>query len=261
MRAGPPYTRGVNPWLRLIAVLAAVIVAALLLKVLPPIVVLVAFVGGVAYMNHLLKAQVKAEARGDAVAMLGLSRESEDPFGLLGYPLALFGRGPDPRVEDLVWGRWRGLDVRRFDVSFEHPLAGPQAERPRFACAIAPLGANVPHLVVEPITFVMRLASEAPAPQVATGFERLDGAFVVRCGDPEFVRDLIDEHMASWLAGLGEDRGFEVTGSLAMQYGPASVAGDVMNQLEFLQAFLEHVPEGLRTTGGAGGLPSRSGGP
>lgn len=249
-----------NPWLRLLAVLVAAVVAALLLKVLPPIVVLVAFVGGVAYVNRMLKANVKAEARGDAVAILGLKREAQDPFGLLGYPLSLFGRGPDPRVEDLVWGRWRGLEVRRFDVSFENALGGPQAERTRFACAIAPLGGNVPHLVAEPVTFVMRLASEAPVPQVATGFEQLDRAFVVRCEDPSFVPELIDERMALWLAGLGDDRGFEVTGSLAMHYGPAPAAGDLVTQLEVLQGFLEHVPEGLTTAGGAGSedLPSRS---
>jgi len=236
----------------MIAVLAAVIVAALLLKVLPPIVVLVAFVGGVAYMNHVLKTSAKAEARGDAVAVLGLRREDQDPFGLLGYPLALFSRGRDPRIEDLVWGAWRGLEVRRFDLSFEHPLAGAEAERPRFACALAPLDADVPHLVVEPLTFVVRLASEAPMAQVSTGSERLDRAFVVRCDEPGFAGDLVDEAMAAWLADLGEDRGFEVTGSLALLYGPAASAGDVVTVLEVLQGFLERVPEGVRSSHGAG---------
>ena len=241
-----------NPWLRLLAFLGTVIAAALLLKVLPPIVVLVAFVGGFAYVNHALKTRAKTEARGDPVAVLGLRREAQDPFGLLGYPLALFSRGRDPRIEDLVWGTWRGLEVRRFDVSFEHPLAGPEAERPRFACALTPLEASVPHLVVEPLTFVMRLASEVPMPQVATGSERLDRAFVARCEDPEFVGELIDEPMASWLADIGEDRGFEVTGTLALLYGPASAAGDVVTVLEFLQGFLERVPASVRSADGAG---------
>ena len=252
-RAGaPPYTRRVNPWMRLLAVLVAVIVAALLLKLLPPIVVLVAFVGGFAYVNHALKTRAKTEARGDPVAVLGLRREAQDPFGLLGYPLALFSRGPDPRIEDLVWGTWRGLEVRRFDVSFEHPVAGPGAERPRFACALAPLGANAPHLVVEPLTFVMRLASEVPMPQVATGSERLDRALVVRCADRAFVGDLIDERMASWLADLGEDQGFEITGSLALLYGPVMTAGDIVTVLEILQGFLDRVPASVRTADGTG---------
>jgi len=247
-----PILPRVNPWLRLLAVSVAVVVAALLLKVLPPIVVLVAFVGGFAYVNHVLKTKARTEARGDAVAVLGLRREAQDPFGLLGYPLALFSRGPDPRIEDLVWGTWRGIEVRRFDVSFEHPLAGPEAERPRFACALAPLGANSPHLVVEPLTFVMRLASEAPMPQVATGSERLDRALVVRCEDPTFVDDLIDERMASWLADLGEDQGFEITRSLALLYGPASAAGDVVSVLEILQGFLDRVPASVVTADGTG---------
>ena len=241
-----------NPWLRMLAVLVAVIVAALLLKVLPPIFVLVAFVGGVAYVNHVLRASAKTEGRGDVVAVLGLRREAQDPFGLLGYPLALFARGNDPKIEDLVWGTWRGLEVRRFDVSFEHPVAGQEADRPRFACALAPLGANAPHLVVEPLMFVMRLASEVPMPQMPSGWERLDRTFVMRCEDPAFAGRLIDEPMANWLVDLGEDTGFEVTGSLALLYGPASSAGDLVTVLETLQGFLDRVPPGLLPTQGDG---------
>ena len=236
----------------MLAVLVAVIVAALLLKVLPPIFVLVAFVGGVAYVNHVLRASAKTEGRGDVVAVLGLRREAQDPFGLLGYPLALFARGNDPKIEDLVWGTWRGLEVRRFDVSFEHPVAGQAADRPRFACALAPLGANAPHLVVEPLLFVMRLASEVPMPQMPSGWERLDRTFVMRCEDPAFAGRLIDEPMANWLVDLGEDTGFEVKGSLALLYGPASSAGDLVTVLETLQGFLDRVPPGLLPTQGDG---------
>jgi hypothetical protein len=251
-----------DPWLRLLAVVIAVIAGALLLKVLPPIVVLVGFVGGVAYVNHRLKTAVKRQARGDAIAILGLRREEQDPFGLLGYPFALFSRGPDPRIEDLVWGTWRGLEVRRFDVSFEHPVAGPRAERPRFACAIAPIGADLPHVVVEPVTFVTHLASEAPMPEVSLGSQRLDRAFVVRCADAVFAHELLDEGMVDWLDALGEDRGFEVTGSLAVLYGPASSAGDVVTVLETLQGFLEHIPAGVREgAGGSAGPPSANVGP
>jgi len=240
----------VNPWLRLLAVLVAAIVAALLLKVLPPVVVLVAFIGGVAWVNHVLKTRAKAEAKGDEAAILGLKRERQDPFGLLGYPLALFARGGDPAIEDLVWGTWRGLEVKRFDVSFEPIVAAPGAERSRFACALAPLGAKAPHLIVEPWTFVTRLASEVPMPQIVTGSERFDEALHVRCGDEAFVRALLDDAMARWLVDLGEEWGFEVTGPFAMVYGPAT--GDVVPVLEVLQGFVERVPDGVRTLGAVG---------
>src|SRR3990170_1976665 len=214
--------------------------------------VLVAVIGGVAYVNHVLRASAKTEGRGDVVAVLGLRREAQDPFGLRGYPLALFARGNDPKIEDLVWGTWRGLEVRRFDVSFEHPVAGQEADRPRFACALAPLGASVPHLVVEPLTFVMRLASEVPMPQMPSGWERLDRAFVMRCEDPAFAGRLIDEPMANWLVDLGEDTGFEVTGSLALLYGPAAPPGELVTVLGTLQGFLDRVPPGLLPTQGDG---------
>jgi hypothetical protein len=58
--------------------------------------------------------------------------------------------------------------------------------------------------------------------------------------------------MAGWLAGLGDDRGYEVIGSLALSYGPASAAGDMVTVLESLQGFLDRVPAGVRTAAGAG---------
>lgn len=245
-----------NPWLRLIAVLVAAIAAALLLKVLPPIVVLVAFIGGVAAVNHVLKGRVVAEARGDEVAALGLRREEQDPFGLLGYPFALFARGREPEIEDLVWGTWRGLEVRRVVVSFEPIVAGVNPERPRFVCALALLPADLPHLVVEPLAFVTRLAAEVPMPVVPTGLHRLDEAFLVRCADAAFVGRFIDEPMATWIVALGEDLGFEVVGSLALLYGPASAAVDLVTTLETLQALLEHVPAVLPGAGQGSGPTS-----
>ena len=46
-------TGRMNPWLRVLAVFGAAIAAALLLKVLPPLIILVFFVGGIAAVNTL----------------------------------------------------------------------------------------------------------------------------------------------------------------------------------------------------------------
>src|SRR3972149_5834445 len=99
-------------------------------------------------------------------------------------------------------------------------VAGPAAARPRSAGALAPLGANAPPLVVEPLLFVMRLASEVPMPQMPSGWERLDRTFVMRCEDPAFAGRLIDEPMGNWLGGLGGGTGVEGTSTCAHVWGP-----------------------------------------
>lgn len=249
-----------NPWLRLVGVVVAAIVAALLLKLLPAAVVLLLFVGGVSAVNLALRGRAKAEARRDEAALVGLRRESSDPFGLLGYPFALFGRGVEPAIGDVAWGTWRGLDVRCFELTFDPPLPVAGAERSRFTCALAPLPSELPHLVLEPVTFVTRLAFEPPLPTVPTGWAEVDLAFLTRCEDRAFVERLVDDDLAGWLVALGEDRGFEVRGGLAMVYGPATSAQGVVATLEVLQGFLKHVSAG--SSGGSGSsAPSTSVGP
>lgn len=240
-----------NPWLRLLGVLGAVIVGALLLKVLPPAVVLLVFIVGALFLNRVLRARARAEGERSESSAHGLRHEARDPFGLLAYPLSLFARGRTPVIEDLSWGTWRALDVKRFDVTFDPVLELEGAERPRFACALAPLDAPMPALVIEPWTFVTRLSAEAPMAQVSTGSETLDRVMHVRCDDAAFVAALVDEPMATWLASLGDDWGFEVSGRIALLYGPASSSAGVVPVLEVLQSFLVRIPAGLRSGGGS----------
>ena len=54
-------TTGVNPWVRVVLVFALAVAAALFLKLLPPVLVLVAFVGGGVAINMRLKGRVKRE--------------------------------------------------------------------------------------------------------------------------------------------------------------------------------------------------------
>ncbi|MGA9159657.1 MAG: hypothetical protein WB297_02160 [Actinomycetota bacterium] len=59
-----------NPWLRVVAAFALAIAAAPFLKVLPPLIVLLFFVGGIAGANLALMRRVKserAEFRNDAL--------------------------------------------------------------------------------------------------------------------------------------------------------------------------------------------------
>jgi hypothetical protein len=131
--------------LRVLAVFGLAIAAALFLKVLPPLIVLVFFIGGIAAVNLGLRRKVKDEGKGFASEALGLKLEREDPFGLTGYPFALFSRCEAGSIEDVRWGTWRGLEVKRFDLA----CATRAGELVRFGCAIGPIAPAAGRLVLE----------------------------------------------------------------------------------------------------------------
>jgi hypothetical protein len=230
-----------HPWTRLLGVFVVAVAAALFLKVLPPVIVLVFFVGGVAAVNVILRSQVRRERREGFGVSAGLRRESGDPFGLLGYPFALFQRAPGGRIDEVAWGTWNGLEVKRFDLSW--PSAG--GAWTRFSCAIAPLGATCPSLVVEAKTFSAVLPAATATEAVVPGLGPFSGAYAVHCDDASFARTLLDERIVEWLGGLDEPWGFEVGGGLVLAYGPAVLRG--LDVLERLNALLDLVPAEIRS--------------
>jgi len=219
-----------NPWMRVLVAFGVAVAAALFLKLLPPFIVLVAFIGGIAVVNLRLKGRVKKERATFRSEVVGLRFETRDRFGLLAYPFALFGRCERAEVEGVRWGAWHGLEVKRFDLSYA-PSAGE--ERTRLACAIAS-SAYAPLPVLVESTLLSGLLAE---PTTAT--VPVDGLppdrWVVRCEDPALAKAIVGPSMTSWLSELEEPWGFEVSGSLALAYGPPSAG--IEEPLERLEAF------------------------
>jgi hypothetical protein len=241
-----------NPWLRVLTVFGVAIAAALFLKVLPPFIVLVFFVGGVATVNLTLQRRVKHERGAYRSETLGLKREKGDPFGLLGYPFSLFSRCEQAAIEDVRWGMWRGLEVKRFDLSCSAPSGG---ERTRFACAIGPAGPSIVPLVVE-AEALAGLLREPAMEKFDAGSSGSARAYVVRCDDPAFARTIVGPAMLRWLGQLEEPWGFEVHGSLAVVYGPPS--SGIEDTLERLQAFADLVLSALPQPPVTETVPTRS---
>lgn len=199
---------------------------------LPPLIVLLFFVGGIAGVNLGLKRRVRSERAEFRSEAIGLRRERHDLFGLAGYPFALFSRCREASIDDVRWGGWRGLDVKRIDLT----CATTSGEWARFACAIAPTGPAIVPLIIEAGVWET-LLGEPPFGAVDLGRGEAERPYVVRCDDPAFARALVGPGMPRWLDGLEEPWGFEVHGSLAMVYGPPSAG--VEARLERLQAFAE----------------------
>jgi hypothetical protein len=243
-------TGRMNPWLRVLAVFGVAIAAALVLKLLPPLIVLVFFVGGIAAVNLTLRRRVRNERGSNRRETLGLKRGKGDPFGLLGYPFALFSRCEQAAIEDVRWGAWRGLDVKRFDLSCSAPSGG---ERTRFACAIGPAGPSIVPLVVEAEAMAALLGEPAMGKVEVGGSGR---PYVVRCDDPAFARAIVGPPMLRWIGGLEEPWGFEMRGSLAVVYGRPS--SGVEDTLERLQGFAELAQSALSQPPVIETVPTRS---
>lgn len=235
-----------NPWVRVLGALVAVVVAALVLRQLPGVLVLVLFVGGVAYVNRRFRRAVKERSRMGAEELLGLKREPVDPFGILGYPLALFTRASDTAIDDLAWGQWRALDVHVFAVSFRAPTLPEQSpRRTSFSCAMAGVEASLPAIVVEPQLFLTLIERPPVAPALRLGDASFDAAMNVWCGDQEFGRELLHPSLREWFASLDSRWGVDVNGRVVMVYGPRPDRPDVVTILETLKGFLDHLPKDL----------------
>lgn len=231
-----------SPWARVFLVLAAAVSGALLLRVVPPVVVLALFIGSVAYINRRFRRAVRQGPRTGA-ELLGLKREAEDPFGILGYPVALFSRGSDTAIDELVWGTWNGLDVHVFAASFPAPtLPGHQVQRASFACALSRLDAELPAVVVEPSTFVTRIERAPAPPGVEIDDPRFAAAFHVWSEDASFAREMLVPKLRDWFV-LDSRWGVEVNGRIVMVYGPRPDRPDVVSILEALKDFLDQLPK------------------
>jgi hypothetical protein len=224
-----------SPWARVAVAIAAIVLAAVLLKLLPPVVVLVVVFGGFWYVAYRLRRR-EADGRAAGAELLGLKRETADPFGLLSLPMELFSRVPEGAVEDLVWGTWRGLEVRVFGLSFRGPALDPDAaSRERFGVAMASLSHDVPATVFEPQVFLTWLSGAPPLERVDTGDEAFDAAWSAWAADRASALALADDDGRSWLRSLDDAWGVEVNGRAAVVYGPAPHRPDVVTVLEILR--------------------------
>lgn len=231
-------------WLGIVALFAGAVLVALLLKVTPPLAVFIALAGMAAVVVVRLRARVRREGTISKASVLGLRAVDGDPFGLPGLGFALFDRGVDVGVENVLSGIWRGLDVKQFTVT--SAFEGKGDARTRFACAIAATGLICPPLVAEPETFVTQMGGAAPLARVTFDPQRFGRRFSVWCDDEAFARALMDDRMMAWLPELGDDWGFEMFGTSAMVYGMQLHRPDALSVLQILGDLLARVPDPVR---------------
>ena len=238
-RADAASTLGaVGPWVRVLGLFAAVVVAAVFLKILPPLLVLSLLVGGVAYANHVLTVKPKREGSRTTAELLGLRATPEGQAEISAYPFALLSRS-QAQVREAMAGPWRGSEVRVFDLETTSPTPVPGSDGVRrYSCVLAPLPLETRHLIVEPQAFLTPEADRPPLPVCAVEVEQIRASFEVRCEDPAFASSFLSGRVVEWLIEQQDRVAFATRGPAVLLYGPAIPTKDRDLLLEVLRGFL-----------------------
>jgi hypothetical protein len=232
-------------WPRVLAIGAAAILAALLLKLAHPVLVLAVFIAIMLALYVVLR-RVRDTERVVGTELLGLRPESADPFRISALPLALLSRTSDPSVADASAGRWRGLDVQTFGLTFRPPpVAGTTPEPTVFSCAVADVEVVRGALVAEPRLFRASMPDPPPEPGFETGDETFDGSMSAWSGDDDLATAFLTPAARAWLLSLDLRWGLEIRDGLVAVYGPKPARPDLVSTLEMLRDVIDRLPADL----------------
>jgi len=181
---------------------------------------------------------MQAEAR-----RLRLRYSSKDPFDLLDEPFALvrWSRRSYGRVDNVLWGPWRDLEVRIFDYTYQ---ADSENQR-TFSCVLAAIPGGWPTLVIRPETPLSTIADHVAFPDITFESESFNRAFDVRCEDRGFANAFVDARMMEWLLTIGHRWGFEVGGRWILGYRDQVQPWEIEGVLETLATFLDKIPRAV----------------
>jgi hypothetical protein len=149
---------------------------------------------------------------------LALGYVATDVFDDRWEPFRLFALGRARGIEHVLYGRFKGAEVRAFDYWYrsgggddepqraapEAPplgLAGRLGVTRRFSCAVGAVSASCPKLVVAPRRLRDRVADLA-GPAVPLESERFMRRFHVTCEDSSFAVAFLDPRVMDALLGL-----------------------------------------------------------
>lgn len=187
------------------------------------------------FVDHPRKNAVGAEAR-----RLGLRYSAKDPFAILDHPFSLFRRtrGSYGGVDNVMWGTWRGLEVRVFD--YEYSIYEDDIRY--LSCVVAAIPGGWPPLVIQPETLVTKVADRVSLHDIAFELEAFNRLYEVRCKDRRFAGTFIDARMMEWLMTHSPLPGFEVNGQWILAYRDQVQPWHIESVLELVHGFLEHIP-------------------
>lgn len=209
------------------------------------VVVLVA-VGVAAYLSYRSK-RARIEALGALALRLGMTYAAQDPFGMLGEPFKLFGKGEGRGIENVIYGPFEGMDARVFDYWYYTESTDGNGHRSRsysrFDCVMLPLAAACSPLTIEHENVLTRLADHLAMHDIEFESEGFNKAFNVKSPDRKFASDFIDARMQSWLLQNGAGLSFEVVGDRVLCVSRPVPPEEIPSLLATAKAFHDEVPQ------------------
>jgi hypothetical protein len=224
--------------------------------------------GGLGAMAAVALARPFAKARRrrtfEFVArQLGLDYAAHDILGVAALPFALLRRGDGSRIDNLLYGRWHGVDVVAFDFCYweERDDSWPSrgAER-RYQCAVVPIDASCWPVSIHPENVLTRAAGEAGFHDIEFESDEFNRAFHVVASEAKFANDLIDARMMRWLLDEGRGFSFEARSTWLLVYARRLTGYGMLGPIARAVGFLEHVPRVVYTLYGANTQSLRLGG-
>jgi hypothetical protein len=197
-------------------------------------------VGLIAYLAYAMQRR-RREGFRQMAAQCGLEYSRNDPLGLLGYPFTLFSMGDGRAIENVVWGGWQETDVIAFDFMY-YEQDGKYRTDYRFGCAIVPIGADSPRLMIEHENLMTSLAGALSFPDLQFESEAFNREFRVQCEVPKFANDVLDPRMMEWLLDNGSACTFEAVGDRMLVAGPRIEPAFLSDLLGVARGFAQHVP-------------------
>lgn len=152
----------------------------------------------------------------------GLEYSHEDPFGTVGLPFALFRRGEGRKVENVLWGEWRGEECRAFDYWYYTESTDSKGNKSRtyhrFTCTLLEVDADFPALSIGRENVFTRLADGMGFRDIQFESPDFNRRFQVKAKDKRFAYELIDASLMQWMTGLQLPVMFEVVGRWTLAF-------------------------------------------
>jgi hypothetical protein len=205
------------------------------------------FFGGVllvaliAYLAYAMQRR-RREGFRQMATQLGLAYSQDDPLGLLAYPFTLFTRGDGRAIENVVWGAWQETDVIAFDFMY-YEQDGKYRTDYQFDCAIVPIGADSPRLLIEHENMMTSLAGALSFRDLQFESEAFNKEYRVQCEVARFANAVLDARMMQWLLDNGSGYTFETVGDRLLVAGPRVEPAFLTELLVVSRGFAQHVPK------------------
>ena len=214
------------------------------------VVLVVVVAGGVITYQHQRKLERQRELRSLALGQR-LDFSIEDPFDTTGAPFSLFQKGDGRGVENVMWGFWRGLEVRAFDYWYYEESSDSNGHRTRsyrrFDCLITLVDAVCPPLQISEENMLTRFAGALTFRDIGFESEEFNRRFHVKGPDERFATAFCDARMMDWLLRHGEGYGFEVAGDRLLCWTDRVSPAEMVHLMGTAKTFREQIPAVVRS--------------